>query len=35
MGLLKNRADAASIRCIRDMTVKLLKSHIAIPFLLK
>ncbi len=32
MGLLKSNADAASIKCMRDITVKLLKSQIAIPF---
>lgn len=35
MGLLKSNADAASIRCMSAMTVKVLKSQIAIPFLLK
>lgn len=32
MGLLKSVADAASIRCMRDAKVKVLKSQIAIPF---
>jgi hypothetical protein len=35
MGLLKNKADAASIRCIRDMKVKVVKTQMAIPFFLK
>ena len=35
MGLPKNNADAASIACMSDMTVMLLKSQIAIPFFLK
>jgi hypothetical protein len=33
--LLKSKVDAASIRCIRDITVTVLKSQIAIPFFLK
>jgi len=35
MGLLKSKADAASIKCTRAMTVKVLKSQIAMPFFLK
>ena len=33
MGALKIRADVASIRCARAMKVRLLKSHMVIPFL--
>lgn len=35
MGLLKSKADAASIKCTRAKTVKVLKSQIAAPFFLK
>ena len=33
--MLKSKAAAASIRCISDMKVNVLKSQIAIPFFLK
>ncbi len=35
MGLLKSTADDASIRCMRAVNVKVLKSQMAIPFFLK
>ena len=35
MELLKSKADAASIRCTKAMTVRVLKSQIAIPFFIK
>ena len=35
MGLLKSKADAASIKCTRDMTVEVLKRQIVMPFFLK
>jgi hypothetical protein len=35
VGLLRSMAAAASIRCMREMKVRVVKSQIAIPFFLK